>query len=170
MAPKIPDDWKMCKTTHGTPIDGTFVAFKMPITGKNWDVPDVLKAFPDLKMVITLQYNTRDYYQEDLFKDQKVVYCPMNSKTIPKEEKVTEFFYEVDEILKTDPNALIGVHDVNGINRTGYMICRYLIEKRGWNPKEAIKAFEKARGEKMEKHGKYVKCIQDLRDRTLLSD
>jgi len=43
-------------------------------------------------------------------------------------------------------------------------------EKRGWNPKAAMDAFENARGEKMEKMGKYSKCIQDLKDRTSLSD
>ena len=66
-------------------------------------------------------------------------------------------------------DSLIGVHCVHGVNRTGYMICRYLIEKRGWNPQNAIDAFENARGEKMEKNGKYHKCIQDLLNRKSLS-
>ena len=174
MVPEIPIKWFECKTTHGTPIDGTFVAFKMPITGTDWDIPDVLEAFPDLKMVITLQFDM-GYYQKDQFKDQQYVYCPMSStnnksKQIPRKKDVKKFFNAVDKILKTNPNALIGVHDVKGINRTGYMICRYLIEKRGWDPKEAMDAFENARGENMEKAGKYSKCIQDLKERTSLSD
>ncbi|KAK2501706.1 hypothetical protein MC885_007411, partial [Smutsia gigantea] len=33
---------------------------------------------------------------------------------------------------------LIGVHCTNGINRTGYLICRYLIDVEGWDPDTAI--------------------------------
>ena len=172
--PPPPSDWHKCQTTHGTTIDGTFVAFKMPITGTDWDIPDVLEAFPDLNLVITLEtINETDmnYYQIDQFKDQNVehISCWMKPGKIPEEWFVERFFNVIDEILETNPNALIGVHDVNGINRTGYMICRYLIEKRGWNPQNAIDAFENARGEKMEKTGKYHKCIQDLLNRKSLS-
>ena len=169
----IPKDWNLCRTTHGTTLDGTFVAFKMPINGKNWDVPDVLEAFPDIKLVITLQtinQTLMDYYQVDQFTNQNVqhVSCWTKPGKVPDQWLVERFFNAVDEILNNDPNALIGVHDVNGINRTGYMICRYLIERRGWNPQEAMDAFNNTRGEKMETTGKYRKCIQDLEERTLL--
>ena len=36
------------------------------------------------------------------------------------------------------PDSLIGVHCPHGLNRTGYMICRYLIQKLKWEPKKAI--------------------------------
>lgn len=32
-------------------------------------------------------------------------------------------------------------YDIVGLNRTGYMICSYLIEKEGWAPTSAVKAF-----------------------------
>ena len=35
-------------------------------------------------------------------------------------------------------DALIGVHCTHGVNRTGYLICRYLIEKLDWDPQKAI--------------------------------
>ena len=35
-------------------------------------------------------------------------------------------------------DALIGVHCTHGVNRTGYLICRYLIEKMDWDPQKAI--------------------------------
>ena len=111
-----------------------------------------------------------DYYQVDQFTNQNVqhVSCWTKPGKVPDQWLVERFFNAVDEILNNDPNALIGVHDVNGINRTGYMICRYLIEKRGWNPQEAMDAFNNTRGEKMETAGKYRKCIQDLKERTSL--
>lgn len=33
---------------------------------------------------------------------------------------------------------LIGVHCTHGLNRTGYMICRYLVEVDGWDVDTAI--------------------------------
>ncbi|KAI4498739.1 hypothetical protein M0802_006206 [Mischocyttarus mexicanus] len=41
---------------------------------------------------------------------------------------------------------VIGVHCTHGINRTGYLICRYLVEKLGWKSEDALQAFEEARG------------------------
>ena len=35
-------------------------------------------------------------------------------------------------------DGLIGVHCTHGVNRTGYLICRYLIERLQWNPDKAI--------------------------------
>eukprot|EP00116_Pleurobrachia_bachei_P003195 sb/3463457/ len=37
-----------------------------------------------------------------------------------------------------DPNALILVHCTHGVNRTGYMITRFLIQCEGWAPEKAI--------------------------------
>ena len=68
-------------------------------------------------------------------------------------------------MLAKNPKALIGVHCLYGLNRTGYMICRYLIEMKGWAPKDAIDAFEDARGETMKNTGKYKICIDDLKNR-----
>ena len=41
-------------------------------------------------------------------------------------------------ISQSFPDSLIGVHCTHGLNRTGYMICRYLIQKLKWEPKKAI--------------------------------
>ena len=68
-------------------------------------------------------------------------------------------------MLANDANALVGVHRVHGVNRTGYMICWYLIQTMGWEPETAIDAFENARGEIMEREGKYGKCIRSLMDK-----
>ena len=35
-------------------------------------------------------------------------------------------------------DGLIGVHCTHGVNRTGYLICRYLIERLDWTPNDAI--------------------------------
>ena len=37
------------------------------------------------------------------------------------------------------PNAIIGVHGPDSVNRPGYLIARYLIEKFSWDPDAALK-------------------------------
>ena len=59
-------------------------------------------------------------------------------KAIPDDHVALLFFEAIDKILSKKKNALIGVHCTYGVNRTGYMICRYLIQKMGWNPQKAI--------------------------------
>ena len=51
-------------------------------------------------------------------------------------------------------DGLIGVHCTHGVNRTGYLVCRYLIERLQWNPDEAIAGtidFEKHDNSKVDK-------------------
>ena len=50
-----------------------------------------------------------------------------------------QFFDDVDEFLEYRPNGLIGVHGTDSVNRPGYLIARYLIEKFSWDPNVAIK-------------------------------
>ena len=50
-----------------------------------------------------------------------------------------QFFDFVDDFLERRPDGLIGVHGTRGVNRPGYLIARYLIEKFSWDPKVAIK-------------------------------
>ena len=171
--PNIPKGWKEC-SKHGNKIDDTpFVAFKIPIIGTKWDLDKLTSTIPNLNMMISLQTDKEGHFykQEDVERlhGVKYIFCPrVWSGKIPNEDSVTKFFNEVDDMLAKNSNALIGVHCVHGVNRTGYMICRYLIEKRGWNPQDAMDAFNNTRGEKMETTGKYRKCIQDLEERTLL--
>ncbi|KAE9553438.1 hypothetical protein FO519_003351 [Halicephalobus sp. NKZ332] len=65
-------------------------------------------------------------------------------------ERRAEFYEIVDEYFRREPVRLIGVHCVHGLNRTGFLICAYLVERQGWKMKDAINAFEKARGHKIE--------------------
>jgi len=58
----------------------------------------------------------------------------------PSEEIVQQFFKEVDV------EGLVAVHCTHGLNRTGYLICRYLIQMCGVEPREAVTRFNEARG------------------------
>ena len=71
---------------------------------------------------------------------------------IPTEDVVQHFNTIVTKYLKEHKrsNKLIGVHCFTGVNRTGYLVCRYLIDMLNWDPITAIHAFQDARGEVIE--------------------
>jgi len=77
---------------------------------------------------------------------------------LPSERVVHQFYRALATTSETD---LVGVHCTHGLNRTGYLVCRFLVEKRGWQPEEAIRAFDEARGHKQERENYLV----DLRAR-----
>jgi hypothetical protein len=75
-------------------------------------------------------------------------------------------------------DTLIGVHCTHGVNRTGYLVCRYLIEKCNYSAVDAVAgmvcmcasffftivlptAFEMARGHSIERE-EYVRALHDL--------
>ncbi|XP_032004165.1 RNA/RNP complex-1-interacting phosphatase-like isoform X1 [Hylobates moloch] len=57
-------------------------------------------------------------------------------------------------------DKLIGVHCTHGLNRTGYLICRYLIDVEGVRPDDAIELFNRCRGHCLERQN----CIEDLQN------
>ncbi|KAF6029133.1 DUSP11 [Bugula neritina] len=63
------------------------------------------------------------------------------------------FAQEVKKFLKVpeNRNAVVGVHCTHGLNRTGYLICKYLIEHENMDPEEAINLFNVCRGHDMER-------------------
>lgn len=62
-----------------------------------------------------------------------------DSEPYPSEEIIQQFFKEV-------VGGLVAVHCAHGLNRTGYLICRYLIQMCNVEPREAVARFNEARG------------------------
>ena len=49
------------------------------------------------------------------------------------------------------------IFNTYGTNRSGYLICRYLMEMEELEPQEAIERFEEARGEAFDPNKPYLK-------------
>ena len=81
---------------------------------------------------------------------------------VPHEHVIKRFFWAVDEMISRKKDALIGVHCTHGVNRSGYLICRYLIEKRNWEPSKAIAEFNLHRGHQMERQN-YIDDLESLK-------
>ncbi|XP_071604277.1 uncharacterized protein [Heliangelus exortis] len=161
----IPDGWRSL-TPVGQPIPGTrFIAFKVPLKGainqrltptQKFTPKDLMAAMKalnvELGLIIDLTYTTRYYEVKDLPKSvqYKKLYTvglevPDNATILQFKKWVRKFLWE-----NAGNEKLIGVHCTNGINRTGYLICRYLIDVEGWDPEAAIQAFGDARGHQMD--------------------
>lgn len=86
-------------------------------------------------------------YNPETFQIIQYHKCATISKVVPDPSSVRKFIQLVDSILEgnTTPNPLIAVHCHYGFNRTGYLICCYLVEKLGWSVTDAIDGFKAAK-------------------------
>ena len=80
---------------------------------------------------------------------------------LPSQEQV-DLFKEIVNSVSPHSSSVIGVHCSYGLNCTGYMIARYLIESLGWSAEDAINEVDLARGHTMER----ISLIEDLLNRT----
>jgi len=178
----LPDRWESY-LPFGKPIPGTrFLAFKVPLKhqiavpeqdGSLFTPANMIESFQsrglNVGLIVDLT-NTKRYYGEQvtkgLFAQNKIAYCKIlvEGQVIPRYKHIGHFQRVVSEFLAQDPDRLVGVHCTHGLNRTGYMICRFMIEKMGWKPDEAICAFDEARGHKQERHH-YLHDLRKLHPR-----
>uniref|UniRef100_A0A672JXN1 mRNA-capping enzyme n=1 Tax=Sinocyclocheilus grahami TaxID=75366 RepID=A0A672JXN1_SINGR len=60
--------------------------------------------------------------------------------------EATEMFIRLCEhFIEKTPTELIGVHCTHGFNRTGFLVCAYLVEKMDWSIEASVAAFAQAR-------------------------
>ncbi|KAI5953546.1 hypothetical protein KGF54_002918 [Candida jiufengensis] len=86
-------------------------------------------------------------YSPKSFKTIKYYKCATVSKVVPDQSAIRRFIQLIDDILNSNTieNPLIGVHCHYGFNRTGFLICCYLIEVLGWSVEEAVEGFKIAK-------------------------
>lgn len=181
---RIPDRW-LNYDPVGRDLRGTrFVPFKTPLDrsffrGKQWrgelfDVDRIIafahQAGKTIGMVIDLT-NTDKYYDKTEWGDHGVKYIKMKCpghEVSEREDIVRRFVSSVDEFINDSRNGdkLIGVHCTHGLNRTGYLICRYLIDRMGWTAERAISEFEFSRGHPIER-AHYKRSLYEAEKRIL---
>ncbi|XP_030580740.1 RNA/RNP complex-1-interacting phosphatase-like [Archocentrus centrarchus] len=169
----IPDRW-LNYTAVGKRLRGTrFIAFKVPLKQAlthqlpssdvfgPWELLDALtKEEEELGLIIDLTFTTRYYKVEDIPSSLLCVKIFTQGHEVPSDNTILSFKRAVRRFLREneDNDKLIGVHCTHGLNRTGYLICRYLIDVDGMDPKEAVELFNSARGHAMERQN----YLQDL--------
>uniref|UniRef100_A0A9I3GIN5 Tyrosine specific protein phosphatases domain-containing protein n=1 Tax=Anopheles farauti TaxID=69004 RepID=A0A9I3GIN5_9DIPT len=170
MAPAVPDRW-LNYSCHGKVVANRFIALKVPLARRNcvpngmrFTPEDVLNTLP-LGLIVDLTNTTR-YYDPRVFTSNGVehVKLALPGRVVPSWQKVERFVDTVNGYLN-DPRSsgkLIGVHCTHGLNRTGYLVCAYMILELGYRPDEAISLFNFKRGHEMEREN-YLRNLHDMR-------
>lgn len=101
---------------------------------------------PEVYAIIDIGSDTPSYEPKN-FKRIKYIKYKTESKVTPDNVTIMKFNKLVGELIKEreDEEQFIAVHCHYGQNRTGFLICCYLIEKLGWSVSEAIEGFEVAK-------------------------
>ncbi|XP_074837933.1 RNA/RNP complex-1-interacting phosphatase isoform X2 [Carettochelys insculpta] len=171
---RLPDRWTDYLPL-GQRIPGTrFIAFKVPLKKSfEWRLApkdrfsplDLLKKIKEQKeelgMIIDLTYTTRYYGPEELPKTLCYLKILTVGHEVPDNETIFKFKCAVKEFLweNRDNDKLIGVHCTHGLNRTGYLVCRYLIDVESMEPNVAIELFNRSRGHSIERKN-YIEDLQ----------
>ncbi|XP_077479772.1 uncharacterized protein LOC144091369 isoform X2 [Stigmatopora argus] len=162
----IPDRWRNYKAV-GKRLQGTrFVAFKVPLkksfnqllaSSQIFGPQELLDTLwgdgHELGLIIDLTCTTRYYGPEDLPPWLKRVKIVTRGHVVPNKNVIVAFEKAVQQFLQdnADNDKLIGIHCTHGLNRTGYLVCRYLIDVDKMDPGEAINLFNTCRGHDIER-------------------
>lgn len=86
--------------------------------------------------------------------------CATVSKVVPDASAIRRFVQLIDDILSAsdEKKPLVAVHCHYGFNRTGFLICCYLIEKLGWSVSEAVAGFKAAKAPGI-KHQHFIDAL-----------
>lgn len=112
----------------------------------------LIRLYPKVRHVIDISHGVDAAYDPTSFHGTPVTYhkYPTAAKVPPTEEDVKGFIAIVKECLATSKaegmdDAEICVHCHYGFNRSGFLLCCWLIEQEGYGVKEALEAFKNAR-------------------------
>ncbi|KAM6899968.1 RNA/RNP complex-1-interacting phosphatase-like [Xenentodon cancila] len=165
----------------GQRLPGTrFVAFKVPLKlSLNYRVPE-LESFDlwdlmdsmenrkqELGLIIDLTFTTRYYSLTDVPQSCSYIKISTEGHRVPSDDAILSFKRAVRRFLKEnwDNDKLIGVHCTHGLNRTGYLVCRYLIDVDGIDPMIAVELFNSSRGHSIERKN-YLHDLQNTNKRS----
>ncbi|XP_034403351.1 RNA/RNP complex-1-interacting phosphatase [Cyclopterus lumpus] len=159
----------------GKRLDGTrFIAFKVPLKQSlnrqlpasdafgPWELLDTVnKEKQELGLIIDLTFTTRYYSLQDVPESLLVVKIFTAGHEVPSDDTILSFKRAVRWFLRdnAENDKLIGVHCTHGLNRTGYLMCRYLIDVDGMDPTEAVELFNSSRGHTVERQN-YLDDLQ----------
>lgn len=92
--------------------------------------------------------NTSRFYDRTEIEKEGIKYFKLQCKghaECPTEEITSMFIRLCENFILQHPMELIGVHCTHGFNRTGFLICAYLVEKMDWSIEAAVATFAQAR-------------------------
>lgn len=165
-----PPRWRNCPR-RGQPVAGKFLPMKTML-GPRYDEqvaeenrfhPSMLSNYlksMNVKMGLLVDLtNTTRFYDRNEIEKEGIKYVKLQCKghgECPSPDTTAMFIRLCEHFIEKNPTELIGVHCTHGFNRTGFLICAYLVEKMDWSVEAAMAAFSQARAPGIYK-GEYLK-------------
>ncbi|XP_061843230.1 mRNA-capping enzyme [Nerophis lumbriciformis] len=165
-----PPRWRNCPR-RGQPVAGKFLPMKTmlgptfddQVAEENRFYPSMLSNYlkslnVKMGLLVDLTNTTRFYDRNDIEKEG-IKYVKLQCKghgECPSKETTAMFIRICEHFLEKNSTDLMGVHCTHGFNRTGFLICAYLVEKMDWSVEAAVAAFAQARAPGIYK-GDYLK-------------
>ncbi|KAM4694089.1 mRNA-capping enzyme [Discoglossus pictus] len=156
---KIPPRWLNCPR-RGQPVAARFLPLKTMLGPKYDDqVPEENRFHPSMLsnylkslkvkmgLLIDLTNTTRFYDRNDIEKEG-IKYIKLQCKghgECPSPENTETFIRICDRFMDRNSDEIIGVHCTHGFNRTGFLICAFLVEKMDWSIEAAVATYSQAR-------------------------
>ncbi|XP_051951188.1 mRNA-capping enzyme [Xyrauchen texanus] len=168
--PGAPPRWMNCPR-RGQPVAGKFLPMKTMLGPRyNDQVPEENRFHPSMlsnylkslkvKMGLLVDLtNTGRFYDRAEIEKEGIKYVKLACKghaECPTVETTETFIRMCEPFIEKTPTELIGIHCTHGFNRTGFLICAYLVEKMDWSIEAAVAAFAQARAPGIYK-GDYLK-------------
>ncbi|KAM3602318.1 uncharacterized protein V6R79_001826 [Siganus canaliculatus] len=165
-----PPRWRNCPR-RGQPVAGKFLPMKTmlgpryddQVAAENRFHPSMLSNFlKSLKVKMGLLVdltNTSRFYDRNDIEKEGITYVKLQCKghgECPSADTTAMFIRLCENFMEKNPTELIGIHCTHGFNRTGFLICAYLVEKMDWSIEAAVAAFGQARAPGIYK-GEYLK-------------
>ncbi|KAK6198844.1 uncharacterized protein RJT21DRAFT_122482 [Scheffersomyces amazonensis] len=127
--------------------------------GKNKDSRS--EDFPkgNLIAIVDISHDIPPYSPKS-FEIIKYYKCATVSKVVPDQVSIRRFIQLIDDILNNNEidNPLVAVHCHYGFNRTGFLICCYLVERLGWSVADAVEGFKSAKAPGI-KHPHFIDAL-----------
>ncbi|KAJ3430245.1 mRNA-capping enzyme [Anaeramoeba flamelloides] len=155
---KIPRGWELAPRS-GDLIKGTpLLPIKTPLE-ENF-LPQNQKFTPNMVVlfsgILSLRVgllidltNQYGYYSRDYFQERGITHlklpCSGHTKEVPPRATIHHFICKIVQYARSNPSKLIAVHCTHGYNRTGFMICCFLVEVMKLNLSEALDRFADSR-------------------------
>ncbi|GAB6028283.1 hypothetical protein CHUAL_002461 [Chamberlinius hualienensis] len=159
-ANNIPPRWLKCPRKASDLVEGKFLAFKTPLSS-NYDslVTEEFRFYPSMLLASMSSYkvkiglwvdltNTSRFYDSDDVESAGVKYVKLQCRghgECPSEDQTRAFIELCSNFTSKHPNEVIGVHCTHGFNRTGFLVCAYLVENQSWSIEAAVRAFSTVR-------------------------
>jgi mRNA-capping enzyme len=154
----IPLQWLQYPRKANRLILNKFLAFKTPLSSAyNNRIPEQDRfseytLFENLsdhsKPTLWIDLTSTTFYDRKIIEEYNCQYIKLqcqNDDRIPSQEEVRIFIQICVDFTTRKPLEIIGIHCIDGLNKTGFFIVSYLVETAGFSINDGLNEFASAR-------------------------